>query len=394
MSNIFEFQEKLERKPGNGRRLRNKLIKFPNGVVMSIQCSSDAACYPKQDFEDPKNYAQYEVALSYKGRWISFPAYHDFFHDGIGERVPAKKVQEMYDMVKRMSQSNIEKLPYVKKANIMERTSVDFGTPFSENELGRKLNQEELLRAVRFSIAAEYEAVQLYEQVAEASDDPQVSEVMGDVAREEVVHAGEFMALLKKIDPDESKAYSEGEEEVRNMLKGATENDPYISPTGMVGIKKQIGEIQAEISNQQIKVSDSLYDSNNYFESGMAFTLIRDLADKGRALSVILDRASGRLKCARVSLSDFLRKCAEEADKDGALAHSIYLKYMSSPKGSEVVEATLKKYPKYNLDRKEAQKATEEIMCDIKKRLKISDSNLDLDRLFESIKSKVLAGIT
>ena len=37
-----------------------------------------------------------------------------------------------------------------------------FGSPFSELANGRKLTDEELVRAIRFMVAAEYEATQMY----------------------------------------------------------------------------------------------------------------------------------------------------------------------------------------------------------------------------------------
>jgi len=46
----------------------------------------------------------------------------------------------------------------------------EFGTPFSGLASGRKLTAEELVRAVRFMVAAEYEAIQLYMQLAESTD--------------------------------------------------------------------------------------------------------------------------------------------------------------------------------------------------------------------------------
>lgn len=93
----------------------------------------------------------------------------------------------------------------------------DFGTPFDGNSLDRKLTNEELIRALRFSIAAEYEAVQLYIQLAEASADETAEKVLRDIAEEEIVHAGEFLAVLKKLSPDEQKLYNKGEKEVREM---------------------------------------------------------------------------------------------------------------------------------------------------------------------------------
>ena len=47
----------------------------------------------------------------------------------------------------------------------------DFGTSLSGMASDRKLTKKELIRAVRFMIAAEYEAVQLYMQLVDSTDD-------------------------------------------------------------------------------------------------------------------------------------------------------------------------------------------------------------------------------
>jgi rubrerythrin len=49
-------------------------------------------------------------------------------------------------------------------------SEVDFGTAFSGLKSDRKLNNEELIRAIRFMISAEFEAVQLYTQLADSID--------------------------------------------------------------------------------------------------------------------------------------------------------------------------------------------------------------------------------
>jgi len=93
----------------------------------------------------------------------------------------------------------------------------DFGNSFSGMTSGRKLSNEELIRAIRFMIAAEYEAIQLYMQLAEATDNKLAIEVLKDIADEERVHAGEFLRLLKNLAPDEEQLYQEGEEEVKEI---------------------------------------------------------------------------------------------------------------------------------------------------------------------------------
>ncbi|KPJ53354.1 rubrerythrin [candidate division TA06 bacterium DG_24] len=94
----------------------------------------------------------------------------------------------------------------------------EFGTPFSGAAHDRKLTDDELIRAIRFMVAAEYEAVQLYMQLAESTDSKLAREVLKDIADEERVHAGEFLRLLKELAPDEEKFYAEGAEEVEEMI--------------------------------------------------------------------------------------------------------------------------------------------------------------------------------
>lgn len=95
----------------------------------------------------------------------------------------------------------------------------DFGNPFSGMNSSRPLNKEELIRAMRFSIAAEYEAVQLYTQLADSITDPKAQKVLRDVAEEEIVHAGEFLRVLKDLYPEEAELYEKGEKEVSRMTQ-------------------------------------------------------------------------------------------------------------------------------------------------------------------------------
>ncbi|SFN05421.1 ferritin family protein [Thermodesulforhabdus norvegica] len=95
----------------------------------------------------------------------------------------------------------------------------EFGHPFAGLAHDRKLTKEELIRAIRFAIAAEYEAIQLYMQLAESTDDKLAQEVLKDIADEERVHAGEFLRLLKHLAPDEEQFYKEGGEEVEEIMK-------------------------------------------------------------------------------------------------------------------------------------------------------------------------------
>jgi rubrerythrin len=86
----------------------------------------------------------------------------------------------------------------------------DFGNPFSGVAYNKPVTHEELVRAIRFMVAAEYEAVQLYMQLAESTDNKLAAEVLKDIADEERVHAGEFLRLLKELAPDEEKSTTKG----------------------------------------------------------------------------------------------------------------------------------------------------------------------------------------
>ena len=94
----------------------------------------------------------------------------------------------------------------------------EFGSPFSGLAADRKLTEEELVRAIRFMIAAEYEAIQLYMQLAESTDNELAIAVLKDIADEERVHAGEFLRLLHELAPDEARFYAEGAEEVEEEI--------------------------------------------------------------------------------------------------------------------------------------------------------------------------------
>ncbi len=82
-----------------------------------------------------------------------------------------------------------------------------------ELPVGRKLSREEIVQALRLSIIAELDAINLYLQLAGAIDDEKIRKVFEDIAKEEKTHVGEFLALLKVLD----------EEQVTELEKGARE---------------------------------------------------------------------------------------------------------------------------------------------------------------------------
>jgi rubrerythrin len=94
-----------------------------------------------------------------------------------------------------------------------------YDTAFSALASDRKLTDSELVRAIRYMIAAEYEAVQLYMQLAESTDNELAGAVLRDIAEEELVHAGEFLRLLKELEPEEENFYKKGALEVEEFIE-------------------------------------------------------------------------------------------------------------------------------------------------------------------------------
>jgi len=95
----------------------------------------------------------------------------------------------------------------------------DFGNPFAGLAEKRELTKAELIRAIRFMVSTEYEAIQLYMQLAESTDNKLTIAVLKDIADEEIVHAGELLKLLSVLAPGEEKLYADGALEVEEMIK-------------------------------------------------------------------------------------------------------------------------------------------------------------------------------
>jgi len=93
----------------------------------------------------------------------------------------------------------------------------EFGS-FSGLSLDKKMSKEELIRAVRFLVSAEYEAIDMYERIAEASPDAEIKKAIEKVIEEERVHAGEFLKMVTMLDPEEAKFYQEGFKEVSDGM--------------------------------------------------------------------------------------------------------------------------------------------------------------------------------
>lgn len=93
----------------------------------------------------------------------------------------------------------------------------DFANPFSGTTPERKMAFGELTRALRLDVAAELEAIHLYEAQADATDNALVAVVLRDIANEERVHVGELQRVLSLLLPDEDGFLADGAAEVDAM---------------------------------------------------------------------------------------------------------------------------------------------------------------------------------
>ena len=122
----------------------------------------------------------------------------------------------------------------------------EFTNPFSGLTPGRKLTDSELARALRLDLAAEEEAIHIYQAHADATDNELAKKVLLDIADEERVHAGEFQRLLNILLDDEEQFLEQGKDEVDEMAAGnkgdtqtqSAESDSWTNTATVGNLKK------------------------------------------------------------------------------------------------------------------------------------------------------------
>lgn len=112
----------------------------------------------------------------------------------------------------------------------------------------RKFGKEETAEALRLSIIAELDAVNTYLQLARYCEDESVRKLFEDIAKEEKTHVGEFLTMLKALDPEQVAELKAGAQEVK-ALTGAS------VPDGDPPKEESLGE-NALMKNLSIKVKE------------------------------------------------------------------------------------------------------------------------------------------
>ena len=82
-----------------------------------------------------------------------------------------------------------------------------------------KAKQENIDKQIlRAGMLAELDAINLYEQMADMTDNKHLKMVLLDIAKEEKEHVGEFQYMLLKLDAQQKEELEEGMEEVQELI--------------------------------------------------------------------------------------------------------------------------------------------------------------------------------
>ncbi len=95
---------------------------------------------------------------------------------------------------------------------------MDFSNPFG-TMVPRKMNAAELARAIMQNIAAELDAVAVYQAHIDATDDERAKKMLAHIRDDEKEHVGEFLALLEILDPRQAKYIKKGKVELAELLE-------------------------------------------------------------------------------------------------------------------------------------------------------------------------------
>lgn len=94
----------------------------------------------------------------------------------------------------------------------------EFSNPFMVSTPQTTLSEDDIIRAVRFMISAELEAINQYDLVREHSFNSSVRQVLRSIVTEEKKHVGELLTLLYALSPIDRSFAADGNDEVSSIL--------------------------------------------------------------------------------------------------------------------------------------------------------------------------------
>jgi rubrerythrin len=88
--------------------------------------------------------------------------------------------------------------------------------PINFEKIKKKNLDQEILRV---GMIAELDAINLYQQLADMTENTNIRKILLDIAKEEKTHVGEFQALLLKQDKEQKRELDKGKKEVGELTK-------------------------------------------------------------------------------------------------------------------------------------------------------------------------------
>ncbi len=81
---------------------------------------------------------------------------------------------------------------------------------FSSLNVSNKTNTTLTAQNTRLDIIGELEAIVMYQNHLDATDDPDAKRTIQDIMEEEKLHVGQLFGLLFKLDPDSKTQFEKG----------------------------------------------------------------------------------------------------------------------------------------------------------------------------------------
>lgn len=87
-------------------------------------------------------------------------------------------------------------------------------------KIGKKLGTTEMLRAIKLALASEFEAIQIYQQIMESTENKRIINVLKEITDDEKKHVGGLYKLLALLSPSDLKEYEKGYQETLENFTG------------------------------------------------------------------------------------------------------------------------------------------------------------------------------
>ena len=129
------------------------------------------------------------------------------------------------------------------------------------------MNDEKLAAMIRMSIAEENEAYANYTKRAvklKKHNMEDAAKIFEDIAKEELVHIGEFQTLLREYNLENAEAIAQGEQEAEELLGGDEPVDEAVEPHREAVINKFCNYIRTCLKGVKISEKASIEDLTRY----------------------------------------------------------------------------------------------------------------------------------